>query len=60
MAPETVEERSSRSCGRLIVDHFFYSQHNRVLGGNRESMRWGNEEVQVEGIKAEKKGGVQG
>jgi hypothetical protein len=31
-----------------------------VLGGNRESMRWSNEEVKVEGIKAEKKGGVQG
>jgi hypothetical protein len=60
MTPETVEERSSRSCGNLIVDHFFYRQHNRVLGGNRESMRWSNEEVKVEGIKAEKKGGVQG
>ncbi len=60
MALETVEERSSGSCGNFIVDHLFYGQHNRVSGGNRESMRWGNEEEQVEGIKAGKKGEVQG
>jgi hypothetical protein len=58
MASETVEERSSRSCGNLIADFLQATQPS--VGRESGVMRWGNEEVQVEGIKAEKKGGVQG
>jgi hypothetical protein len=43
MAPETIEERSSRSCGNLIVDHFFLQATQPSVGresGVHEVGRW--------------------